>query len=201
MPLAEAESKLTYADYLTWPDDERWELIEGVPYSMAPAPTRRHQEMVGEIYRQFANQLEDRRCRVYVAPFDVRLSAPDAADSEIDTVLQPDVSVFCDPDRLDDRGAKGAPDLVVEVLSPATAAKDLTVKREVYSRHGVREYWVLEPVDRVLMIWQRQGDSQSSGGETFGAPEIRALEDVAVSEAVTDLHLDLDRLASILEVM
>ncbi len=191
MPLAQAEHRYTYADYLTWPEEERWELIDGVPYNMSPAPTRRHQEVVGEIFRQFANQLEDRRCRVYVAPFDVRMGDPDASDAEITTVVQPDVSVFCDPAKLDERGAKAAPDLVVEVLSPSTAPKDLTVKRELYARYGVREYWVLEPLDRVLMIWRYE----KAG---FGAPEIMALEGVASSK-IAALHLDLDQLARLLE--
>ncbi len=191
MPLAQAERRYTYTDYLTWPDDERWELIEGMPYGMSPAPNRRHQEVVGEIYRQFANQLEDRRCRVYVAPFDVRLADSEAADTEITTVVQPDVSVFCDPDQLDERGAKGAPDLVVEVLSPSTAPKDLTVKREVYARYRVQEYWVLEPLDRVLMIWRHEKNG-------YGAPEIMALEGV-VSSRIANLHLDLDQLARLME--
>lgn len=191
MPLAKAERRYTYADYLSWPEEQRWELLDGVPYDMSPAPTRRHQEMVGEIYRQFANQLGDRRCLVYVAPFDVRLGRVDAADDEISTVVQPDVSVFCDPDKLDERGARGAPDLVVEVLSPSTAPKDLTIKRDVYARHGVREYWVLEPVDRVLMIWRYEQ-------EGFGAPEILALEGTASSK-IAALYLDLDQLARILE--
>ncbi len=193
MALPEHRRCYTYADYLTWPEDERWELIDGVAYSMAPAPTRRHQEAVGEIFRQFANQLEDRRCRVYVAPFDLRLGAPDAADAEITTVVQPDVSVYCDPSKLDERGAKGAPDLAVEVLSPHTAAKDLTVKRELYARFGVREYWVVEPLDRVLMIWRYEE-------EGFGTPEILALEGQASSQ-VAGLQLDLDRLANVLEVV
>lgn len=187
----EAGRRYTYADYLTWPEDERWELIDGVAYDMSPTPTRRHQEVVVEICRQFANQLEDRRCRVYVAPFDVRLGAPGAADDQIDTVVQPDVSVWCDPDKLDERGAKGAPNLAVEVLSPHTAAKDLTVKRDLYARVGVAEYWTLEPLDRVLMIWRLEGGR-------YGTPRITALEGVAASD-VAGLQLDLDRLASVLE--
>jgi len=129
---------------------------------------------------------------------DVRLGAPDAADAEITTVVQPDVSVYCDPSKLDERGAKGAPDLVVEVLLPQTAAKDLTVKRELYARFGVGEYWVVEPPDRVLMIWRYEE-------EGFGTPEILALEGQASSQVaglrLDGLRLDLDHLANVLEVV
>ncbi len=193
MPLAKAECRDTFADYLTWPQDEHWELIDGITHNMSPVPARRHQEVVVEICRQFANQLGDRCYRVYVAPFDVRLGGVDAADEEITMVEQPDVSVFCDPGRLDEWGARGAPDLVVEVLSFSTAPKDLTVMREVYARYRVREYWVVESLDRVLMIWRLES-------EGYGAPEILALEGKAVSR-IADLHLDLDQLASILEDM
>ncbi|BCX81413.1 hypothetical protein MIT9_P0991 [Methylomarinovum caldicuralii] len=191
MGVPEVQRRYTYADYLTWPENERWELIDGVAYDMSPAPTRRHQEIVVEICRQFANQLADRRCRVYVAPFDVRLGAPGLADDEIDTVVQPDVSVWCDPSKLDERGARGAPDLAVEVLSPHTAAKDLTVKRELYARVGVVEYWTIEPLDRVLMIWRLEGNG-------YGAPHITGLKGVMASR-IAGLQLDLDLLASVLE--
>ena len=155
----------TYGDYLGWPDDVRYELIDGVAYLMAPAPTLAHQDVVGEVYRQLANALQDKPCRVYVAPVDVRLPKANEADAEIDTVVQPDVLVLCDPGKTDRRGVRGAPDLVVEVLSPGTASHDHVRKRRVYERAGVREYWLVHPVDRMVTIYRlEQGQ--------FGKPDL-----------------------------
>lgn len=160
----------TYADYLTWPDDGRYELIDGVVYLMAPAPTLDHQDFVGEIYRQLANALEGHPCRVFVAPVDVRLPKADEADKHVATVVQPDILVVCDQDKLDRRGVRGAPDLVVEVLSPATAAHDHVRKRHVYERAGVREYWLVHPQDRMVTIYRLEA-------QEFGKPDVRDLSE------------------------
>lgn len=146
----------TYADYLTWPEDIRYELIDGKAFLMAPAPALDHQDIAGEIYRQVANQLDGKPCRPFIAPVDVRLPRHDqgnAGDDAIDTVVQPDVLVVCDPARTDRRGIRGAPDWVVEVLSPATAAHDQIVKRRIYERAGVPEYWLVHPQDRTVTIY------------------------------------------------
>lgn len=116
--------RYTYADYLTWPEDTRYELIDGVAHAMAPAPTRSHQLVTGELYRQVATALKGSACQTFVAPFDVRLPKAGEADEAVDTVLQPDVLVVCDATRLDERGVRGAPDWVAEVLSPASAGRD-----------------------------------------------------------------------------
>jgi Uma2 family endonuclease len=166
------QQSFTYADYCGWSEDERWELIDGEAYDMSPAPTRHHQELVGEIFRQIANFLEGRPCKVYVAPFDVRLPAGDEADAEVKTVIQPDISVICDPAKLDDAGCRGAPDWIVEVLSPGTAAKDQIRKRELYERHGVREYWLVHPTDRILTRYLREG-------ERFGPARLDELQESA----------------------
>lgn len=155
----------TYAEYRSWGEDARYELIDGAAYLMAPAPLLEHQETAGEIYRQLANALTGTRCRAFVAPLDVRLPKGEEGDDEIDTVVQPDVLVVCDPQRLDRRGVRGAPDLVVEVLSPATASHDQVRKRRVYERAGVREYWLVHPTDRVLTIYRLQ-DGQ------YGRPDV-----------------------------
>ncbi len=148
----QAKQKVTYADYCQWPDDERWELIDGVAYAMA-APSRKHQEFVVELSRQIGNFLVGNPCRVYVAPFDVRLPESGEVDDLVGTVVQPDVLVVCDSDKLDDKGCRGAPDWVIEVLSPSTALHDMDAKRWLYERHGVKEYWVIHPVDRWVMIY------------------------------------------------
>ncbi len=116
--LAEKLGQFTYADYCRWPDEERWELIDGEAFNMSPAPTRMHQEFVTFLAAQVYPQLKSDSYRVYIAPFDVRLPKANEADDLVDTVVQPDLTVFCDPSRLDAKGARGAPDWVVEILSP-----------------------------------------------------------------------------------
>jgi Uma2 family endonuclease len=120
----------TYGDYLSWPDDVRYELIDGLAYLMAPAPAVENQDTAGEIYFQLRHALRDRPCRCFIAPLDMRLPKGDEADELGDTLVQPDVLVVCDPAKLDRRGMRGAPDLVVEVLSPATASHDHQRKRQ-----------------------------------------------------------------------
>ncbi|MBL8408194.1 MAG: Uma2 family endonuclease [Candidatus Accumulibacter sp.] len=158
----------TYADYLAWPEDVRYELIDGTAYLMAPAPTLEHQEVAGEIYFQLRQALAGNTCRVFIAPLDVRFPKTEAADERIDTVLQPDVLVVCDLSRLDHRGVCGAPDLVVEVLSPSTASHDHVWKRRVYERSGVREYWLVHPIDRMITVYRLQD------GE-YGKPDVMEL--------------------------
>jgi Uma2 family endonuclease len=114
----------TYGDYCRWPEDVRYELIDGQAYLMSPGPNRRHQELVGEMFLQIGIALRDSSCRPYVAPLDVRLPRGNEADDDVDTVVQPDIMVVCDRAKLDDRGCRGAPDWVIEVLSPSTASHD-----------------------------------------------------------------------------
>lgn len=168
MALPRFDDKLhTYADYLTWPDNVRYELIDGVAYLMSPpAPTLDHQDFAGEIYFQLRQALEGKPCRVYIAPVDVRLPKANEADELIDTVVQPDLLVVCDQGKLDrKRGVRGAPDFVVEVLSPSTASHDNVRKRRVYEQAGVREFWLVHPTDRIVTIYRLEN------GE-FGKPDI-----------------------------
>ena len=145
----------TYADYLTWSRTYGDELINGTAYVREPpSPSQWHQEIVGELYRQAANALEGKSCRVYVAPFDVRLPKSTEEDDQVDTVVQPDVLIVSDAKKVDARGVRGAPDWLAEVLSPSTARYDRTVKLSAYERAGVREVWLIDPVDRTLTIYQ-----------------------------------------------
>lgn len=104
-----------------------------------------------ELSRQLSNFLKDKKCKVYAAPFDVRFPEYDEPDDEIKTVVQPDISVICDSDKLDDRGCRGGPDLIIEIVSPFTAAKDMKHKLLLYERHGVKEYWLVHPEERIIM--------------------------------------------------
>lgn len=158
----------TYHDYLNWHDEERWELIDGIAYDMTPAPSRKHQEILGELYRQFSNYLLGKDCKVYPAPFDVRLPKEEENVDQTTTVVQPDITVVCDPPKLDERGCNGAPDLVIEILSPETAKKDLTTKLMLYERVGVKEYWVVHPVDKTVMIFEQNQEGEYGKPKTFG---------------------------------
>ncbi len=173
----------TYADYLGWPEEVRYELIDGAAYLMAPAPALDHQEITGEIYRQLANALLGKPCRAFVAPVDVRLPKAEESDERIDTVVQPDVMVVCDPTKLDRRGVRGAPDFVVEVVSPATAGHDHLLKRRTYERAGVREYWLVHPTDRLLTCyrWAEGHFGEPAMQELTGTTAVSVLPGVAIA--------------------
>lgn len=176
----------TYADYCSWPDDVRYELIDGVAYAMGPAPVRRHQGVLLELARQVANTLEGSPCRPYIAPFDVRLPKADEVDDDVDTVVQPDLVVICDRTKLDDKGCRGAPDWVVEVLSPSTAGHDQILKRALYERVGVREYWLVHPVDRIVIIY-------TLAGARFGVPDVRELVGTLAVGVLREIVIDWGR--------
>ncbi len=176
----------TYADYCSWPDDVRYELIDGVAYAMGPAPVRRHQGILLELARQVANTLEGSPCRPYIAPFDVRLPKADESDNEVDTVVQPDLVVICDRAKLDDKGCRGAPDWVVEVLSPSTAGHDQILKRALYQRVGVREYWLVHPVDRIVTIYTLNSGS-------YGVPDVRELVGTLAVTVLPEIVIDWER--------
>ncbi|WP_221896492.1 Uma2 family endonuclease [Bathymodiolus japonicus methanotrophic gill symbiont] len=171
-----------YTDYLQWTDNN-YELIDGEAYFMAPAPNLEHQEVVGDIYFQLRLALAGKKCRAFIAPIDVRLAqGQDDADELVDTVIQPDVLVVCDENKLDRRGVRGAPDWVLEVLSPATASHDQIKKRDLYERHGVREYWLVHPTDRVLTIYLLEGKEFSKPRivELSGETALTVLDDVLI---------------------
>ncbi len=131
------EPRYTWDDYRRWPDDERWEIVEGVPYGMSPSPSARHQMTLSELARQMANHFHGHKCRLIPAPMDVRLSEED--------VVQPDIPVVCDPKQIKPTHIEGAPALVVEILSPETEEHDRIRKSRLYARAGAKEYWIVTP--------------------------------------------------------
>lgn len=145
-----------YADYLTWQFDDMVELIRGKVFKMSPAPSTAHQQLSGRFFRLIANHLVGQSCQAFAAPFDVRLPLPPGRQTaeQIDTVVQPDISIICDPAKLDERGCQGPPDWIIEILSKSTAAKDLTEKYELYEHAGVAEYWVAHPHEGTLLIYR-----------------------------------------------
>ncbi len=176
----------TYADYRTWPEDTRYELIDGRAFAMAPAPAIVHQELLGELFRQISDQLEGSHCRAFVAPVDVRLAKSDEGDDRVDTVVQPDLLVVCEPNKIDEQGIRGAPDWVIEILSPRTAGHDQVIKRAVYERHGVLEYWLVHPIDKVVTIYRLDAGA-------YGKPHVQELIGESRCEAVTGVTIDWAR--------
>lgn len=185
-PLAEKQSeRYRYSDYLTWDDGERWELIDGVPYYMTPAPSRLHQGISGALFRQISNFLFDKPCQVYAAPFDVRLPEGEESQSDITTVVQPDISVVCDAAKLDDAGCVGAPDLIVEILSPSTARMDRKEKFIRYERAGVKQYWLVDPDSKTVTVFSLGLDSR------FGRPDVYGDDEMIVVSIFPGLEINL----------
>jgi Uma2 family endonuclease len=154
---------LTWSDYRSWPDDERWEIIDGVVYAMSPAPSTKHQSVAARMYSRLERGLEGKPCKPFIAPTDVKLSDLD--------VVQPDILVVCDPKRITSTHIEGAPDLVIEVLSPTTSAKDLRQKKVLYERSGVREYLVVDPLEHYALRFLLGADGYDKG-TVFAADEM-----------------------------
>ena len=148
MALPKEEERFTYSDYCTWDDGERWELIDGYAYAMSPAPSWIHQSYSMALLLKIGAFLEGKPCMVFHAPFDVRLNA----ESYDDTVVQPDIVVICDKSKISGTGCIGAPDMVIEILSPSTAAHDRFLKFRTYLRAGVREYWIVDPDTKTVTV-------------------------------------------------
>jgi Uma2 family endonuclease len=161
------ERQYTYADYLTWPENERWELFDGIPYNMSPAPSLKHQRVLRELFRQIANYLVGKSCEVFPAPFDVRLPIENESDEEVENIVQPDISVICDRSKLDKKGCRGAPDFVIEILSPSSSRKDRMVKFYTYERFGVKEYWLVSPEDKTVEVFILGDDGKYSRPEFY----------------------------------
>ena len=154
--------RYTYSDYLTWQFDEMVELIRGKIFPMSPAPSRIHQQVSSNLLRLIFKFFDNQSCQVFHAPFDVRLPLPEnqQKDGKIDTVVQPDICIICDPTKLDDRGCNGAPDWIIEILSKSTSEKDLTEKYDIYQNAGVSEYWIVHPHEATVMIFRLDENGQ-----------------------------------------
>ena len=181
MALPAEVTRYTFADALTWGEDERIEIIDGDAFMMPP-PLRVHQKISGQLYRQIANFLEGKKCEVYAAPFAVRPFEEDGDTPEdVDTMLEPDITVVCDPDKLDKYGCKGAPDMVIEILSPSTRRHDLAVKYRLYQRAGVREYWIVDPDTKTVQVFKLD-DGLYNAPDVFtaGAVPVGIWEDFSI---------------------
>ncbi len=181
MDPARDDTGYTWRDYLAWPGDERFELVDGVAYAMSPAPRRRHQEVSGELFHQMYGALRDGPCHVFNAPFDVKLSSDE--DDDAPTVVQPDVTVTCDSGKLTEQGMTGPPDLVVEVVSPESGLADRRRKFEVYQRFGVPEYWIVDHDEQVVEVYVLTAVGEYRRAGVYGPGErveATAVEDVSI---------------------
>jgi Uma2 family endonuclease len=187
MALPAEKERYTFADCLTWDEGERTELIYGEVFMLA-SPSRSHQEISMALSLQLAGYLEGKTCKVYAAPFDVRLFEKDGDTPEdVDTVVVPDLCVVCDKNKLDERGCKGAPDLIIEILSPTSRRHDRLVKLELYQRAGVREYWLVNPEDKTVQVMLLDEAGNLRIHEDYGR------EDVAKVNVLDDCTIELSR--------
>lgn len=175
----------TYSDYLLWQFSERVELIKGYILIMSPAPSRNHQTISQNLNWKIYGFFENHSCSVFVAPFDVRLPIKSAKKNT--TVVQPDLCIICDENKLDDKGCNGAPDLIVEILSPKNSKHDVDTKFNLYQESGVQEYWIVEPEEHIVLVYTLKngeyiGSKPFSEGEIIKStlfPEMKiAVEDV-----------------------
>lgn len=154
----------TYKDYLQWPPEERWEVIQGVAYAMSPSPNRKHQGVLRELSRQIGVFLQGKSCKLFIAPFDVLFMEPGESIEDTGTIVQPDLLVLCDTSKLTDVGVVGAPDFIIEIQSPSTAFRDQVEKKLLYEKHGVKEYWVVNPETLEAFVYRLKNDR-------YGLPE------------------------------
>ena len=178
MPLPDENIKYnTEEDYYALSEEERVELICGKFYAMA-SPGQLHQEISGRVFRNIGDYIDDKggECKVFQAPFDVKL------EDKRDTIVQPDISVICDRDKLDGRRCNGAPDWVIEIVSPSTASHDYVRKYDLYKRTGVREYWIINPDDKSVVVHRFDGNSTIT--------EEHTLDDIVKAGIYDDLTID-----------
>jgi Uma2 family endonuclease len=182
---AEKRGGFTWDDYRTWPDDQRWEIIGGEAFNMSPAPLVRHQIVSRELEHRLVAHFRGKKCQVFDAPIDVRLSEDD--------IVQPDLVVVCNPRQIKTTHIEGAPTLAIEITSPTTFRHDRVRKMDLYARHGVREYWVVTPHPSLIEIFVLKGDAYRLHAgydkeETLRSPAFPGLE-MALRE-VFDFPLD-----------
>ena len=178
----------SYADYLQWTFDERLELIKGKIFKMTPAPASSHQKISWIISGELYNYLKKDSCQAFSAPFDVRLpqTVNDDSDKKIFTVVQPDICIICDRTKIDKKGCTGAPDIIIEILSPGNNKKELRNKYEVYEESGVKEYWIVSPQDKSFLQY-----TLNSTGH-YQASRLMTLGDEVTTPVLAGFILNLD---------
>jgi len=184
-PVKKDRSIFTYGDYLNWPSDEKWEIIEGDAYDMSPSPFEEHQRISSALHIEIGIYLKGKICRIYHAPFDVILPEEGDTEDNATNIVQPDIFVVCDRKKIQRKGCVGAPDLVIEILSSSTASKDMKKKRELYERFHVKEYWIVDPVYETILVYSLQKEQE------YGKPEVYIKKDKLKVGIFDDLIIDL----------
>jgi Uma2 family endonuclease len=162
----------SYADYLKWEFKERLELIKGKIFNMSPAPATRHQQISSKIFARIWNFLDGQDCQVFAAPFDVRLPLKSKKNADVETVVQPDICVICDAKKIDTKGCLGAPDLIIEILSPGNSKKEMKDKYEVYEESGVKEYWLVDISNECVFVYVLDKSGKYTGLKPFVTEDI-----------------------------
>lgn len=178
----------SYADYLQWKFSERVELIKGRIFKMSPAPSVKHQRVSGIVYGTLYTYLKGKTCRAFHAPFDVRLYDSRKAKKgykNVFTVVQPDICLICDPKKLDEQGCNGAPDWIIEILSPGTAKRDLIDKYKLYEENAVKEYWIAYPHEHHIVQYVLEDNGK------YGAPTYYTEREIAKPALFPDVDMDL----------
>ena len=175
----------SYADYLTWRFEDMVELIKGKLFIQSPAPAERHQRIISNLHGYIWSHFLKKNCLVYIAPFDVRLVKNKASDQEITTVVQPDICVICDKTKIDEKGCLGAPDLIVEIISPSTAKKDIDYKYKLYEENGVKEYWIVFPDSNAV-------DQYHLVDEIYKRKDLFVKGQILASTAFPDMKINLE---------
>ena len=183
------KKNFTYNDYLNWPEDVRAEIISGVAYMMGQ-PTTSHQRVSGKLFVKLFNFLEGKTCEAFIAPFGVRLFPKE--DKTDDTVVEPDIVVVCDSSKIDENGCNGAPDLVIEILSPSSRRKDRSLKRELYQKAKVREYWIVSPDDSEIEVHIFENNSIKYYGKNESeTPDDSKLPEIISVYTLPGLEIDV----------
>ena len=184
MTAVKQPTTITIKDYEAYPEDERTEVYEGVPFAMA-APSVLHQELSGELYYQLKDYIRKRNgnCKVFHAPFDVKLS------DDLLTIVQPDISIVCDPNKLDKKRCNGAPDFIIEIVSSSNASDDYIRKTYYYKEYGVKEYWIVDPLKEYVTVFHFDNDS---------SPEYYTFDDKIKVGIYEDLYIDFAPLKELL---
>jgi Uma2 family endonuclease len=176
----------TYADYMEWKFKERLELFRGKIFKLA-APNTLHLDVSMKLSYELYGFLQGKTCKAFAAPYDVRLPVKNRKkDNEITTVVQPDLGVVCDPSKIDARGVCGAPDLIIEILSPGNTRKEVRDKYELYEEAGVKEYWVVYPVEQNIAVFLLEQNGK------FGAAKFYTNGDRLVSATVPGFEIEID---------
>jgi len=179
VPIAPSkEKRYTYQDYKNWPADQHWELIEGIPYAMTPAPSTEHQLISGNLFFIIKNYLKasNKKCSAFYSPYDVLLPENGENQEDSSTVVQPDLLVICDKSKITDKHCLGAPDLIIEIVFPSLPSMDYVKKLHLYEKNCVREYWIVNPQKKQVMIFRLMGNGDYNTPEIYGETDIAKID-------------------------